>query len=144
MARPSQNKILIRHGFTTVPMGSDVEPPPIVNSDPIATSAWHLAVDQLQKQGRWQDSDRIAVERYSILASLARRYGEDCMKTRGYQITRSGYRQLAAELSCLLKTSKDLLALEKGLGLNPVAREEAGISATPKDEFEEWMDTNPL
>ncbi len=125
-------------------MGTDVKPPPLVEADPIATSAWHLAVGQLQEQGKYQDSDRISIERYSVLAALARRYSEDCMKTRGIQRTRSGYRQLSPEFSCLLKASKELQSLEKSLGLSPAARDEAGISATAKDEFEEWMDANPL
>ena len=144
MARPSTNKILAREGFSSLPMGSDVKPPRLVESDPIATSAWNLAVDQLQKQGRWQDSDRISVERYAVLSSLARRYSEDTLKTKGYQETRSGYRQLAAELSCLLKTSKELLTLEKSLGLSPTARAEIGIEHRPADEFESWMSENPL
>jgi phage terminase small subunit len=139
MPRASQKKILRQAGFTSLPMQTDVEPPALVRKDPIATSAWHLAVDQLQRQNRFQNSDRIAIERYAILASLARRYSEDCQNTKGYQTTQSGYRQLAAELSCLLKTSKELLTLEKGLGLNPTAREDAGVSHEEFDELEEFI-----
>ena len=142
MPRASQKKILKQAGFTTLPMGTDIEPPALVRKDPIATSAWHLAVDQLQRQNRWQDSDRIAVERYAILASLARRYSEDCANTKGYQTTQSGYRQLAAELSCLLKTSKELLTLEKSLGLSPQARDDAGVNHDEADEFESFMQNN--
>lgn len=144
MARPSINKVLAREGFSSLPMGSDVKPPKLIESDPIATSAWDLAVDQLQKQNRWQDSDRISVERYAVLASLARRYSEDTLSSKGYQTTQSGYRQLAAELSCLLKTSKELLTLEKSLGLSPTARAEIGIEHRPQDEFESWMRENPV
>lgn len=142
MPRAGTKKILRQAGFTTLPMGTDVEPPALVKKDPIATSAWHLAVEQLQKQNRFQNSDRIAIERYAILASLARRYSEDCQNTKGYQTTQSGYRQLAAELSCLLKTSKELLTLEKGLGLNPTAREDAGVNHEEADEFEEFLQNN--
>ena len=142
MPRASQKKIMRQAGFTTLPMGTDIEPPALVRKDPIATSAWHLAVDQLQRQNRWQDSDRIAVERYSVLASLARRYSEDCANSKGYQTTQSGYRQLAAELSCLLKTSKELLTLEKSLGLSPLAREDAGVAHTEVDEFDQFLQNN--
>ena len=142
MPRASQKKIMRQAGFTTLLMGTDIEPPSLVLKDPIATSAWHLAVDQLQRQNRWQDSDRIAVERYSILASLARRYSEDCANSKGYQTTQSGYRQLAAELSCLLKTSKELLTLEKSLGLSPLAREDAGVAHTEVDEFDQFLQNN--
>lgn len=142
MPRASQKKILRQAGFSSLPMSTDIEPPALVRKDSIATSAWHLAVSQLQKQNTFQDSDRIAIERYAILASLARRYSEDCQNTKGYQTTQSGYRQLAAELSCLLKTSKELLTLEKSLGLSPLAREDAGVNHEEADEFESFLQNN--
>ncbi len=42
MARPSQSKILAQHGFTTVPMGTDVKPPPLVEADPDCSVAMDI------------------------------------------------------------------------------------------------------
>lgn len=125
----------------TTPVSKDRDAPPLVAADPTAKAAWDNAVDQLVKQGIYQNCDQEALERYAFLAGLCRRYQKDCLESGGIQVTSTGYKQLSAELSCLLKTSSEMRSLERALGLNPEARRSMDLGAIEdKDELTAFLD----
>ena len=123
------------------PVSNDQAAPPLVAADPAALVAWENAVDQLVRQGIFQNCDKLALERYAFLAGLCRRYQKECLESGGIQVTSTGYKQLSAELSCLLKTSGEMRSLERALGLNPEARRSMSLGAIEdKDELSAFLD----
>lgn len=142
MPRASTEKVLANAGYSVLEMGNDTKPPKVVEKDAVAKAAWYSAVAQLTKQNLYQDFDRHAVERFAILSALCRKYEIELMVNRGIQVTKSGYKALSAEMSCFIKTCKELNAVEKQLSLTPVARQETGMVASPADEFESWLQQN--
>ena len=139
MPRPSKEKVLAANGHHPLPMGESHEPPAVVKKDKVALAAWRQAVDQLQKQGTFQTCDLMVIERYACSFSLVRKYEQLCQESTGIQETKTGYRSLAAELSCFLKSSAELRSLEKALGISVVSRIEAGLAEQPTDELEEFL-----
>ena len=120
---------------------NDREAPLTVRGNPVAAAAWENAVEQLVRQGIYQTSDKLAVERYAILAALCAKYEKECLESGGIQVTSTGYKQLSAELSCFLKTSGEMRSLERALGLNPEARRSMSLGAIEgKDELSAFLD----
>ena len=142
MPRPSKEKTLAAAGHNPLPMGEAYEPPAVVKKDKVALTCWHAAVAQLQKQGHFQTCDLMVIERYACTFSLTRKYEQLCQESTGIQETKTGYRSLAAELSCFMKSSAELRSLEKALGISVVARIETGLAEQPADEFDTWMRDN--
>jgi phage terminase small subunit len=142
MPRPSNQKRLAKAGHRDLTMDESTDPPNVIKKDDIALTAWHSAITQLQKQGTFQHCDLMVVERYAVSFSLVRKYEEMCAESEGIQTAKSGYRSLAAELSCFLKASTELRFLEKALGISVVARAEAGLTEEPEDDFSTWMKEN--
>ena len=123
------------------PVSKDQAPPPHVSKDRVANAAWENAVDQLTRQGIYQTCDKLAVERYAIMASLCAKYEKECLESGGWQVTSTGYKQLSAELSCLLKTSSEMRSLERALGLNPEARRSMSLGAIEtQDELSAFLE----
>ena len=142
MPRPSKEKVLAAAGHSPLPMGEAYEPPTVVKKDKVALACWRETVSQLQKQGTFQTCDLMVIERYACTFSLTRKYEQLCQQSTGIQETKTGYRSLAAELSCFLKSSAELRNLEKSLGISVVSRVEAGLAEEVADEFEEFMRTH--
>jgi phage terminase small subunit len=142
MPRASTEKVMANAGYSTLAMGVDTKPPAIVAKNAVAKQAWFSAINQLTKQNLYQDFDRHAVERFAILSALCRKYETELMVNDGIQCTKSGYKALSAEMSCFIKSCKELNAIEKQLSLTPIARQETGMVAAGADEFETWMQQN--
>lgn len=142
MPRPSNQKVLAKHGLRDLTMDESTDPPSVIKKDEVALNAWHSAITQLQKQGTFQHCDLMVVERYAVSFSLVRKYEQMCSESEGIQVAKSGYRSLAAELSCFLKASTELRFLERALGISVVARAESGLTETPQDAFDSWMKEN--
>ena len=142
MPRPSNQKVFAKHGLRDLSMDDSSDPPAVIQKDEVALNAWHSAITQLQKQGTFQHCDLMVIERYAMSFSLVRKYEEMCAESEGIQTAKSGYRSLAAELSCFLKASTELRFLEKALGISVVARAESGLTEKPQDDFDQWMKEN--
>lgn len=123
------------------PVSNDQDVPRGLAGNKVAKAAWSNAVEQLVRQGTYQSCDKLAIERYAVLAALCVNYERDCLKGGGIQVTSTGYKQLSAELSCLLKTSSEMRSLERALGLNPEARRTMSLGAVEsKDELSAFLE----
>lgn len=123
------------------PVSNDRAAPAGIAKNVIARAAWDNAVDQLVRQGIYQNSDQQALERYAVLAALCRQYEKAVLEDGGVQVTANGYRQLSAEMSCFLKTSSEMRSLERALGLNPEARRSMSLGAIEaQDELTAFLD----
>ncbi len=122
------------------PPSDNREPPDSISESAVAIAAWENAVDQLVRQGVYQDCDKNAIERYAIMSALCRKYEKACLASGGIQVTKTGYKQLSAELSCLLKTSSEMRSLERALGLVPEARRMMSLGTIEEqDELTEFL-----
>ena len=59
---------------STFPVGNDRNVPETIADNPEAVAIWQSSVDQLMKQGAFQDCDRHALERYCVFSVLVRKY----------------------------------------------------------------------
>ena len=117
------------------PVGNDRKPPKSLENNELAIQTWNRSVEQLVLQGTYQDCDRYALERHAICAALIPKYAAACFENGGYQTTKTGYTQVSAELSCLLKVSSELRSLERALGLTAEARRNMNLGTVEEDEL---------
>ena len=125
---------------STIPVGNARNIPKTIADDPEAVEIWDKSVEQLVKQGAFQDCDRAALERYCVFSVLVRKYAAMVLKSGGYQTTSTGYTAVSAEMTCFMKTSIELRALEKVLGLNPEARRAMNLATSEStDDLEDFL-----
>ena len=105
---------------STIPVGNDRNIPKTIADDPEAVEIWDKSVEQLVKQGAFQDCDRAALERYCVFSVLVRKYAAMVLKSGGYQTTSTGYTAVSAEMTCFHENQHRVACV--GEGIRPESR----------------------